>query len=348
MRWIKKGLLFQPNQNFGWMSSHAQVPTLLVKNDRLRIYFSSRPKKDLSLTTYVDIDINDFSNVLYLNPEPILELGVPGTFDEHGIMPSSVVEKDGLVYLYYSGWSRGYSVPYSNYTGLAVSEDGGASFKKYSQGPIIDRNPYEIYSATSPGIYFDGVLWHMWYSSGSYWLKIHDKYEHTYEIKYAYSKDGLTWVQTNETVIKQRSKYEALTKPAVIELDGIYHMWFCYRGSEDFRGGKDSYRIGYAHSTDLVNWTREDDKSGIKHSESGWDSEMIAYPGVAKINEEVIMAYNGNNFGAEGFGYALLENSYSLFQDPYRVLHKEGEEKASQEDETSLRSEQSLAPPSSI
>jgi len=220
-------------------------------------------------------------------------------------MPSSVIKKDGLVYLYYSGWSRCYSVPYSNYTGLALSEDGGSTFRKYSRGPIIDRTPFEIYSATSPCVYFDG-LWHMWYSSGTNWIKVNDKYEHTYEIKYAYSEDGLNWLQTNETVIKQRTKFEAITKPTVIKLDGIYHMWFCYRGSEDFRGGEDSYRIGYATSEDLKNWTRDDKNSGIEVSESGWDSKMIAYPEVAKINDQVIMIYNGNDFGADGFGYAIL------------------------------------------
>jgi hypothetical protein len=305
MQWIKKGLLFQPGRTDSWMNSHAQVPTVLVKEDRLRIYFASRPKKDLSLTSYVDLDINDFSSVLYINPKPILELGDLGTFDEHGIMPSSVIEKDGLVFLYYSGWSRGLSLPYSNFTGLAISENGGATFRKYSKGPIIDRTPHEIYSATSPCVYFH-QMWHMWYSSGTHWIKINDKYEHTYEIKYACSDDGVKWAQTNETTIMQRSKYEAITKPTVIKIGDTYHMWFCYRGSDAFRGGKDSYKIGYATSKDLKTWVRSDKDSGIDVSDSGWDSKMLAYPAVARIEKQIVMFYNGNNFGADGFGYAIL------------------------------------------
>lgn len=289
------------------MRSHAQVPTLLVKDDRLRIYFASRPEKSLSLTTYVDLDLDDFSNVLYLHPEPIIDLGGPGTFDEHGIMPSSVVEKDGAVYLYYSGWSRGTSVPYSNYTGLAISEDGGSSFKKFGEEPIIGRNIHEIYSATSPCVYCSGGLWHMWYSSGTHWIEVGDKLEHTYDIKYAQSEDGMRWVQTNQTAIKQRSKYEALTRPTVVNLCEKHHMWFCYRGSKDFRDGQDSYRIGYAWSEDLKVWTRNDQISGIDVSPSGWDSKMIAYPAVARVRDRVIMFYNGNNFGAYGFGYAELD-----------------------------------------
>jgi predicted GH43/DUF377 family glycosyl hydrolase len=147
----------------------------------------------------------------------------------------------------------------------------------------------------------------MWYSSGTYWIQINGQYEHTYEIKYAYSEDGVTWVQTNETVIKQISKYEAITRPTVIKMDGFYHMWFCYRGSKYFRSGDDSYRIGYATSEDLKTWLRNDKNSGIDISKSGWDSMMIAYPEVYKINNQVIMIYNGNDFGADGFGYALLD-----------------------------------------
>lgn len=312
MKWIKKGPLFQPKSDYGWMRSHAQVPTVLVKDDRLRIYFASRPRKTLSLTTYVDVDIDDFSRILYLERDPILDLGEPGTFDEHGIMPSSVVEKDGLVFLYYSGWSRCKSLPYSNYTGLAISEDGGRTFRKYAKGPIIDRTPHEIHSATSPCVYYHEGLWHMWYSSGTYWLKIGEKYEHTYDIKYACSEDGIEWRQTNQTVIQQRNKYEAITKPTVIRLCQEYHMWFCYRGSEDFRDGKDSYRIGYATSKDLEMWKRDDKISGIDVSPSGWDSQMIAYPAVVKIRGRVIMVYNGNDFGSNGFGYAVLDEKTSL------------------------------------
>ena len=137
MKWMKKGLLFSPNKNFNWMNSHAQVPTLLVKKDRLRVYFATRPQQTLSLTSYIDFDINDFSKSLYIHPEPILAPGYPGEFDEHGIMPSSLIERDGIIYLYYSGWQRSSDVPYNNFTGLAISEDGGDTFVKYEKNPIL-------------------------------------------------------------------------------------------------------------------------------------------------------------------------------------------------------------------
>lgn len=84
-------------------------------------------------------------------------------------------------------------------------------------------------------------------------------------------------------------------------------MWFCYRGTEDFRDGADSYRIGYAWSTDLKEWVREDDRSGIQPSSEGWDSQMIAYPCIVRVGDRILMFYAGNGFGRAGFGYAELE-----------------------------------------
>jgi predicted GH43/DUF377 family glycosyl hydrolase len=306
MKWMKKGLLFSPNQNFGWMNSHAQVPTPLVKRDRLRVYFATRPRQTLSLTSYVDFDINDFSKNIYIHPEPVLEPGRPGEFDEHGIMPSSVVERDGIIYLYYSGWQRAADVPYRNYTGLAISEDGGATFVKYEKNPIVGKCEDEQYSATSPCVYHHHDFWHMWYTSGTHWLKINGRYEHTYDIKYAFSDNGKEWIRAKKVILPQRTKYEAITRPGVIKIDDCYHMWFCFRGSRDFRKGAESYRIGYATSEDLKEWRRNDRNSGIGVSATGWDSAMIAYPAVVRIGQNIVMLYNGNDFGAQGFGYAFL------------------------------------------
>ena len=68
------------------------------------------------------------------------------------------------------------------------------------------------------------------------------------------------------------------------------------------------YRIGYAESNDGIEWTRKDESVNLDVSESGWDSQMVAYPAVFEIAGKTIMLYNGNNFGATGFGYAELES----------------------------------------
>ena len=80
-------------------------------------------------------------------------------------------------------------------------------------------------------------------------------------------------------------------------------MWYSYRGQKNI----ETYRIGYAESSNGVNWTRKDNLVGIDVSADGWDSEMICYPYVFIHNNEIFMVYNGNGYGRSGFGIAKLE-----------------------------------------
>jgi predicted GH43/DUF377 family glycosyl hydrolase len=223
-------------------------------------------------------------------------------------MPSCVLEHDGKVYLYTTGWTRGMTVPYLNAVGLLISEDGGTTFERYSDGPIVSPTPHEPYSAMSPYVLREGDRWHMWYSSGTDWFCMNGKYEPQYMIKYAWSDDGLSWVQTNQLCVPPKDPMEANTRPTVVFRDGAYHMWFCYRGSEDFRGGGGSYRIGYARSKNGTDWVRDDDHAGIAPSAEGWDSTMVAYPQVIDTPKGLTMFYNGNGFGTSGIGYALWQD----------------------------------------
>lgn len=307
MKWIKKGKIFSVDGNYGWMNSHAQIPTVLVLDDRLRVFFSTRSIPTESKTTFLDLDLNDPSKVLYVHDRKILENGKLGTFDEHGVMPAGVIRKGNKVYLYYSGWSERCSVPYSNLTGLAISDDDGYTFKKIGDGPILSTNILEPYSATSPHVFYENDLFHMFYCSGTDWIKKNDKYEHTYDVKYAFSDDGINFIQDGKSIIKSDDKKEAITRPVIIKRSNIYHMFFCYRGSDDFRDGADSYRLGSAWSSDLKLWHRENSIPGLDVSKDGWDSKMIAYPYVVETSAGTYMFYNGNGFGKSGFGYAVLD-----------------------------------------
>jgi hypothetical protein len=104
--------------------------------------------------------------------------------------------------------------------------------------------------------------------------------------------------------IRPKSEHEAVTRPYVIKVTDGYQMWFCYRDSIDFRDGLGSYQIGYAWSADLENWERADERAGIGKSVAGWDSKMVAYPAVVMVGEKMLLFYNGNGFGVDGFGYA--------------------------------------------
>lgn len=306
MKWLKQGRIFKPAGEVDWMRSHAQIPTVLDLGDKLRVYFSSRPEPGLSLTGFLDVDPLDPQRILYVHDRPILEVGPPGSFDAHGVMPQYVCEQDGQIWLYYSGWSRRVEVPYSNWTGLAVSEDGGVTFRRAFPGPVLDRTAEEVYSATGCTILREGGTWHMWYASGVEWLEIEGKLEEYYVIKHATSADGVRWDRENRPLLPTEDPPRPTHRPTVLEHDDRYHMLFCHRGLRGFRDGADGYRIGYASSADLKSWERDDSMAGIDLSESGWDSAMNAYPYLLATQGKVYLFYCGNGFGAEGFGFAEL------------------------------------------
>jgi hypothetical protein len=85
-------------------------------------------------------------------------------------------------------------------------------------------------------------------------------------------------------------------------------MFFCGWVPRDFRQTR-SRKIGYAWSTDLVNWTRDDDRVGIDTSSDGFDNEMVAYPHVFALDGRTWMLYLGNQVGRYGFGLAELQGA---------------------------------------
>lgn len=310
MRWIKKGLIFKPDNNFPWMVSHASIPVVdAIDNRALRIYFAARDSQGRSHPTYIEVDADDPTRILYIHDRPILPLGKLGTFDDNGIMPSWIVEKQGTKYLYYIGWNPQVTVSYRLAIGLAISTDGGRNFQKYSDGPVCDRDIHEPFFNTAPCVLLDGDIWRMWYVSCTGWKVINEWPEPFYHVKYAESKDGIHWTRTGRVCIDYNDFTQAIGRPCVYVENGKYKMLYSYRSATDYRSNPlQSYRLGYAESEDGLHWTRMDHLVGIERSTEGWDSEMIEYCYRYKYENKIYLFYNGNGFGRSGVGYAVLDS----------------------------------------
>jgi len=310
MSWEKKGLIYKPEGNHDWMVSHAQLPTVdKVDKDVLRIYYGTRDEFNRTVTSFIEVEADNPQHILYVHDKPVLGLGELGAFDDSGAMPSWIVDHEGLKYLYYIGWNTGVTVPYRNSIGLAVSHDNGQTFNRLYGGPIVDRTKSEPHFCAAPCVVIENGIWRMWYLSCVKWEIYKDKAEPYYHIKYAESTDGINWDRQGIVCIDFKSPDEAgIVRSCVIRENGIYKMWYSYRGFKDYRTSKEhSYRIGYAESDDGIRWIRKDKDVGIDVSETGWDSEMIAYPFVYEHKGQKYMIYNGNGFGKSGFGYAISD-----------------------------------------
>jgi len=308
MKWIKKGVIFAPDRNFDWMVSHASLPVVEeVRSGTLRIYFGARDGNGRSQTSYIEVDAERPENVLYIHDQPVLSLGRPGTFDDSGIMPSWIVNHQNKKYLYYIGWNLKVSVPYHLSIGLAVSEDDGRSFRKVSEGPLLDRSFDEPFFNTAPCVLREEDRWRMWYVSCTGWETVAERPEPRYYVRYAESTDGIRWRKTNDVCIGYVAESDAIGRPCVYREHGRYRMLYSYRDVGGYRTDRtQSYRLGYAESEDGVAWTRKDAEAGIERSESGWDSEMMEYCYHYDYGDRSYLFYNGNGFGKTGIGYAVL------------------------------------------
>lgn len=316
-RWRKRGKVFDPTESTfpraDWIREFAQAPCVVPHDDFLRVYFSCRPAPDAkgqytSHSTFLDLDRSDVQKVLRVSDRPVLPLGELGTFDQFGIYPISVIAYENAYRAYYAGWTRCESVPFNTAIGVAESLDGGKTFTKLGPGPVIPYTPDEPFVISGPKIRRYDDRWYLFYIAGRKWVLDGERPEPIYKIRMATSENGLDWQKLGRDLLESRSEPdEAQASPDVIYSGGKYHMFFCYRRSRQYRGKSGGYRIGYAYSDDLFNWTREDDRAGITVSESGWDDEMVSYPHVFQDAGATYLFYLGNQVGRRGFGVAVLE-----------------------------------------
>jgi predicted GH43/DUF377 family glycosyl hydrolase len=313
--WTKLGKVFDPSSApmRPWLSEFAQAPAAIVLEDRVRVYFSCRPRPDangqyVSFSAYVDLDRSDLFRVLEVADRPILELGDLGEFDEFGTYPASVIRVGDRYRAYYAGWTRCESVPFNVAIGCAESDDGGKTFKRLGRGPVIGYSPNEPFVMSGPKIRRFNGMYYLFYIAGRKWKLVDGRPEPVYKIRMAQSEDGIDWKKLDKDIIPSRiEEDEAQASPDVFEASGKFHMFFCYRFSEGFRTGAKGYRIGYAVSDDLRTWKRQDELAGIDVSSTGWDAESISYPHVFEVDGNTYMAYLGNQVGRHGFGLAQLE-----------------------------------------
>ena len=296
MHWDKKGLIFKPDKRLYWSKTHAMIPTPLKLNkDEVKVFYSGRDKLNRSHIGYVTFDLSKNFKIIDKSSVPVLSPGDLGCFDDNGVTPSCAIKIGKEIFLYYIGWNPGSTVRMHLFGGLAISNDGGNSFTRWSRAPIIERSITDPYLNTAPFVVKFKGEYRMYYVSGHEWVH---KDLPRYNIKMATSRDGLNWKRSGKVCIDFKNQDEnALARPFVIFDRDLWKMWFGYK--------KDHYRIGYAESTDGIQWDRKDNEVNIDVSDSGFDSIMMEYASIIKYKKKYIMFYNGNNYGFDGIGLAV-------------------------------------------
>jgi hypothetical protein len=153
------------------------------------------------------------------HPQPVLDLGPRGAWDERGTADPYVIESQGQLYLFYLGQDRARR----QRLGIARSADG-ITWTKLLSNPVLDlgdRGAFDERGLGEPAV---------WVSHGSWWMLYtgRDRAEMR-RIGLARSADGVRWEKAAGWVIAGDRTWNAKTicDPHVEpQSDGTVKVWF--------------------------------------------------------------------------------------------------------------------------
>jgi len=301
MTWRKLGQIYNFKPIDKYLLSHASNPlAVYIKDDIYRVFFSGRCKENKSSVGYVDIDIVTHE-VIFTCENVAFKYGEENSFYSHGVSIGNMYQVEEKNYIQFMAWQIRNGGHWRGDIGRLLVSDDFTTLALDPKEVFIGCDNEDKVSLSYSWIMFDEGIYKMWYGSTIDWSSENGEMIHV--IKYATSKDGEIWQRHGLAIPYELGVAQAFSRPSVIKDEHGYHMWFSYRAGDGTK-----YRIGYAHSIDGLSWDRKAD-SGIDVSENGWDSEMICYPFVFEHKEKRYMLYNGNQYGKDGFGLAILEDN---------------------------------------
>ncbi|MFC4764688.1 glycoside hydrolase family protein [Dyella koreensis] len=300
--WTKKGLVFETSRQGvgGWMAHSALTPTpYRINEDVIRVYAGFRDADGVSRIGYVDVRADDPSRVVRVSAEPVLDIGRDGCFDDNGVILGDVVDAPGGLHMFYVGFQRVAKAKFLAFTGLAISRDGGERFVRAQETPILDRAPGRSTIGAIHTAIREAGRWRLWYAVGDDWELIDGQPFPRYHIRHVETSDLTAIPRDDQECLRPHGSEYRIGRPRVYRLDDGYVMYFT-RGNIN-----GEYFPGVAFSRDGLHWKRCDEALGLPLSVAGWDSRQICYPALIRQRDRMLMFYNGNDMGVDGFGLAI-------------------------------------------
>lgn len=169
------------------------------------------------------------------------------------------------------------------------------NWTKYPGNPVLEPGePGDWDEYLSPFcILFHEDTCHMWYGG----------HGTNRRIGYAYSPDGINWTKYEGNPVLDIGSPgswddEQVIGPHVLFNSDTFHMWYWAKGNYEH------YSIGYATSTDKVNWTKYENNPVLTTSLKFWESASVIYPCVHYDGTTYHMWYSGSNGDYVTIGYA--------------------------------------------
>lgn len=296
--WEDLGLVFAAPRA-GALQTHAMLPTPFVMAHFIRVYFASCDANLRGRIYCVDLDRNDPRKILRFDPTPVLDLGGENAFDRDGVNPSQIIEINGRLYLYYIGWRReSHEIPYTLFAGLATSEDDGRSFIRVGSGQLLHPSADEVFFRTAPFVFPWQSGWTMLYiGGGGFFDRPDGKRLPTYGLRQAFSDDGLDFHTDNCRILldPDRARGEiGFGRPVLWNDHDQASLIISVRSMNGYALRTMQFQSGHIVEEDIFAGQKKQD----------WASDMTCFGAPCQAKEFEYLFYNGNQFGATGFGVA--------------------------------------------
>ncbi len=162
--------------------------------------------------------------IAFAEEEVVLTLGELGAWDGAWVGSPEVVEHVGRQWLFYAAHGGGIR----SAVGLAVSDDGGATFRRASPGPVLEGGPpgsWDELGVWAPEVLVIDGRFHLWFTTGSGanpWMPWRASIGH------AVSDDGLVWTKDEWPVLVPARSWESagISRPAVLRDGDGYRLWY--------------------------------------------------------------------------------------------------------------------------
>jgi predicted GH43/DUF377 family glycosyl hydrolase len=309
IHWKKLGLVYDASKHIqDWAQHSALTPTPFIRsNGDIRVFAGFRDANGISRIGYVDIDAADPTKILAVSKRPVLDIGREGCFDDNGVILGDIVKHGGKLYLFYVGFQLVSRVKFLAFTGLAVSDDDGDSFKRVTDSPILDRHQGENYFAAVHTAFIENDVWKLWYGAGDAWQVINGNIFPSYGVHFVETANLLNVPYQRYICLTPSENQYRIGRPRVYRTREGYIMHF----TAGTLSGE--YFPGIAHSSDGIHWNRGQSDFPITLSGDGWDSRHLSYPAILALEDKVLLFYNGNDMGRDGFGVAECRTEECIY-----------------------------------
>lgn len=304
MKWVRRGKICGCDTwDLSWHKLNTQLPIpYLINDNRLRLYLTFCDEQNRGRLGYVDVNPHNPFEVLDYSREPLLNIGERGRFDENGVVTTCILKEGDSIYAYYCGFQKHVNYPYSSLAGIAISKDGGNTFHRVRETPLLERCDGEMFIRTGVGVYKFENIFRLYYAGGNEWFKEKGKWLPKYSLKYIESAVPDSFIGESKELIALENDEFGMTSPQIVKVGNSYKMIYSIRSRSK------GYRMGYAESRDGIHFIRNDHTMEIDTPINGFDSEMICYGKCFDYKGRVYLFYSGNHYGMDGIGWAELED----------------------------------------